>query len=155
MRQVLETSDKPLNSLENELKTLKLYLDLEALRFDFEYVIQINDSLDQDETYVPTLLLQPYVENAIIHGLAPKPVNRKLLIDIQPWRNGVHIAVEDNGIGRSITAAPLSSSQKHRSMGMALNLERLRAFSNIYGSIEEPEVIDLHDIDQQPCGTRC
>lgn len=155
MRHVLENSDKPLNSLEDELITLELYIELEALRFDFEYSIVLNEDFAKGDTYVPTLLLQPYVENAIIHGLAPKSADRKLLIDIHHSDDGVRIAVEDNGVGRNFhpTDEP-SPERKHRSMGLELNRERLRAFGDIYGEIQEPKVFDLLDDQQQPRGTR-
>lgn len=81
MRLVLENSKSSLVSLHNEIEALRLYIELEQLRFDnkFSFTININESIDKDTTSIPPLILQPYVENAIWHGLMNKSSSGKLI----------------------------------------------------------------------------
>jgi ligand-binding sensor domain-containing protein len=158
MRLILNSSREETVSLAEEVDTLKLYIDLERLRFDykFDYEINIDDALDPDEVEVPTMLLQPYIENAIIHGLKNKTDGQGLLkMNISlVGEEGVKVIIEDNGIGRK-KAAEIRSQKldKYKSLGMQVTQDRLKLWSS---SQEEPTVsiTDLFDNNNQPVGTR-
>jgi len=100
-RSMLEMSDKDEVTVAEEIKVLQLYLDIEKVRFndDFEYSITAND-FDTDSFKVPSLLLQPYVENAIKHGLLHKNGHKRLLISFSKETTYMRIIIDDNGIGR-------------------------------------------------------
>ncbi len=102
MRTVLEKSSREYSNLEEEIDVLRLYLELEKSRFDddFEYRITIDPNLDTEETQIPTLITQPFVENSIKHGLLHKRGNKQLDINIQGANSDFKIEIRDNGIGR-------------------------------------------------------
>lgn len=101
-RTILEMSEKEWITISEEIKALRLYLDIEKARFDsdFEYYITPENLSEIDNLKIPSLLLQPIVENAIKHGLLHKSGTKKLTINFQTQENNLIIAVEDNGIGR-------------------------------------------------------
>jgi tetratricopeptide (TPR) repeat protein len=104
IRMILHNSNEELLTLSAEIEALNLYISLEQLRFNnsFDYKLSIADNIDEDNIEIPTMLIQPYVENAIWHGLMNLKEERKavLLIDISIENNLLKIVVEDNGIGR-------------------------------------------------------
>ncbi len=102
-RSILEMSEKEYIDLKEEIKTITIYLDLEKARFDgdFEYEVVIHGSLDEDgEIKMPTLLLQPFLENAVKHGLLHKQGDKRLRIVLNRKEEVLKIAIDDNGIGR-------------------------------------------------------
>ncbi len=132
LRQVLEDSITNIVVLEEEIKLLKIYLELEALRFDggFNYQIEIDPDLDPHTTEVPLLLIQPFVENAILHGLMPKSGERQLHISFAVEGNFTVCRITDNGIGRKAAAelkAQKAGSQPSR--GMEVTRKRLEALN--------------------------
>ncbi len=101
-RTILELTEKDFISVNEEIKTLKLYLDIEKVRFedDFNYEIITNSELDNEHIKIPSMLLQPYVENAIKHGLLHKKENKELKISFEKNNDILKITIDDNGIGR-------------------------------------------------------
>lgn len=101
-RTILEMTEKDFISVSDEIKTLRLYLDIEKARFeeDFTYEIHTNSASDNDLIKIPTMLLQPYVENAIKHGLLHKQGKKELHISFEKTNDIVTITIDDNGIGR-------------------------------------------------------
>lgn len=154
LRMILDVSDKTFISLDKEMEMLKLYLDLEALRFDHH--MQYSISVDEEDIAglsIPTLLLQPYVENAIWHGLVPKQGERKLDISVTVTDEQLHIQIEDNGIGRKKAAAMKSMQPiRYESKGMNINNDRL----NILGTRNKSSIVitDLTDANGEAAGTR-
>jgi len=152
MRHIVEALDKPLVPLATELEIARLYLELERRngKLQLEYAIELEPSLDAHESCVPPLLLQPIVENALKHGLAPKGGGR---LRIAAWAEGEQllIAIEDDGVGRSSEGV---SRRQHRSMGLQLTTERLRLLQQSVGRRAEFEIQDLHREDGCPAGTR-
>jgi len=106
-RKILEMSEKDLITVAEEIETMTLYLDLEKARFDqeFEYEITLKNIEDAYLIKIPSLLLQPYVENAVKHGLLHKKGDKKITIEFLKIENMLQISIEDNGIGREKSAA--------------------------------------------------
>lgn len=125
MRTTLEYSQREWVYLADDIKNLNLYVALEQLRFQnqFEYSYDIDFDVE-DEIMVPPMLLQPFVENAIIHGLAPVSTNGKLSLHIRMKGNYLEAVITDNGIGRKAASA-LKKGKHHRSMGVALTEKRI------------------------------
>jgi two-component sensor histidine kinase len=128
IRLILNNSREPLLSLEQELKALELYIELEQLRFEhsFDYQITLDPKLDTDNVMLPPLILQPYVENAIWHGLLHKEGERKLTIEIEQVVDGMVVTIRDNGIGREAAKQNRSkTATKRKSLGMAITADRI------------------------------
>ncbi len=136
MRQILNLSDRDFVSLQEELKSLRLYLDLEALRFEhkFEIDINIDPSLALSKIEIPPMIIQPYLENAIVHGLLPKKENGKLSLTLsQDKPTLLKCSIEDNGIGRA--AAAKNKQQKyshHHSFATNATASRLNLLNKVY-----------------------
>ena len=105
-RTILEMSEKENITLSEEIKTLGLYLDIEKARFDedFSYDINIGYGIDIENIKIPSMLLQPYVENAVKHGLLHKKGEKKVTIDFERIFDSLKITIDDNGIGRQKSA---------------------------------------------------
>tara|TARA_R110002051_G_scaffold58777_1_gene107944 strand:+ start:3934 stop:5943 length:2010 start_codon:yes stop_codon:yes gene_type:complete len=127
LRKVLESSISGNVVMSEELKLLKMYLDLEALRFDnsFSYTINVDPNLDIETIEIPTMIIQPLVENAILHGLIPKSSNRKLSISFRKDEENMEIEIEDNGIGRE-AAEKLQNKIIRNSPSRGLSVTQMR-----------------------------
>jgi len=156
VRLILQNSQASLISLESELESLKLYLDLEALRFDyrFGYKISITSGLDIDILKIPPLIIQPYVENAIWHGLMPKEEKGQLDIEVSQENDHLFIRISDDGVGRKQSAAFGSKNTTlHKSMGLRITADRIAMVQR--SSMKESSVIinDMMNPDGTPAGT--
>lgn len=153
IRKVLQNSEKEEVSLAEELEMTEQYLNLEKLRFDFDFQIQVERGIDINNTMVPSMLLQPFTENAVIHGLQNKTENRKLKIEVK--RNshlssvigkeenpGIVISIEDNGIGRE---AAKEIAKVKNGKGSKLIQERLEILQEKQGEKYRLEIIDLNE----------
>jgi len=157
MRMILQNSRVKYITLQEEYDWLYTYLDLEKLRMENEldYNIEIEEGLDPDHLYVPSMLVQPYVENAILHGLLPKTKGRKLRIQFSQHRDQIRCTIEDNGIGRKKSAElNASRTKKHKSQGIKVTSERLEVLTRDLSETPEFFILDLHDDDGNPIGTR-
>ena len=157
MRKVLENSQHTAVSLRDELDALNLYLELESLRFKdkFEYTVTVDEDIDLLLYKVPTMLIQPYVENSICHGLRHADGKGIVTIDIKLGQNQVVCTIEDNGIGRE-AARKLSESngKNHNSLGTRITGSRLDLVNSLYGTTLKTIYTDLYREDGTPCGTR-
>ena len=170
IRKVLQNSEKEEVSLAEELEMTEQYLNLEKLRFDFDFSIGVEQGIDIHNTTVPSMLLQPFAENAVIHGLQNKPENRMLKIEVRkadetlestrlavPNRlahksfdsirlahkpTGIIISIEDNGIGREAAAA---ISKVKNGKGSKLIQERLEILQEKQGEKYSLKTIDLEE----------
>jgi LytS/YehU family sensor histidine kinase len=127
IRGILENSKHKFISLEDEIEILKIYIEIEAKRFssDFTYEVNINPDIDISSIKIPPMLIQPFVENSIWHGLMPKPDGeKKLLLSFTGTDNLVICKVEDNGIGR-IKAGITKNKKQTTSLGTALTFSRV------------------------------
>jgi tetratricopeptide (TPR) repeat protein len=165
MRYILENSRKTMVPLEDEVNTLKLNMELEQLRFDnkFDFKINIEGSIDEEYTYVPPMLVQPFVENAILHGLAGKEEEGLIEVEFKATGKIMLCTIEDNGIGRKKAGEikktkgknlPAGRQGKHRSLGMQVTKERLDILAEKYGGDISFEIIDLEDTEGNALGTR-
>ena len=160
MRQSLDYSDLEIISLDKEISFLSDYLFInQKLRFDngLRYEIIVDDELDEDMVGVPTMIIQPYVENAIEHGLRTKnagmiSIHFSLLDE---W--SILCVIEDNGVGRkqAILNQQLDLKfQKHRSRGTNITEQRLQLLTNSRSEGGYVKTVDLEDSLGNPCGTR-
>ncbi len=147
MRLILDNSRSEWVLLENELKALQLYIELEAVRFDdaFIHSLEITGDINPERVTVPPLLIQPYVENAIWHGLLHRkePGGR---LDIKIWKNNdkLYIEIEDNGVGRD-EAKRLKSktATRQKSHGMKITAERMEIVNKVYNVDAGVTITDL------------
>lgn len=153
-RMVLETSQKHVVPLSEEVQLTKYYLALEENRFekDFRYEVKMDNSMEIEHVMVPPMLLQPFIENAIWHGLLPSKKQEKMLIlEVKVSENQVDIIISDNGVGRKSTDT--LKDQSHKSMGMTIVKERIDLYNKSYPSKIVCQIIDEKDTDDKPMGT--
>ncbi len=158
IRLVLENSRSERVTLQNELDALRLYLDMEAMRFKdkLRFEVLVAPEVDADFTEIPPLLIQPYVENAIWHGLMHKAEGGTVTVDVsQPTENLLRVEITDDGIGRDRAAALKSKSAgKHKSFGMKVTADRIRMINQLYSVQTQARIYDLIDSFGEACGTR-
>ena len=155
MRLILESSKSELISLRDELKLLKLYVKLEHLRFaeKFDYKFNVVDDIEDDFT-IPPMLLQPFIENAINHGLAPLHGRRGMLqisFATNDTDDELIVVIEDNGIGRQ--SKPKSTDKSHKSRAMQIIQERLVSLKRSKAMEVQITIDDLTE-NMMPAGTR-
>ncbi|MES2426474.1 MAG: histidine kinase [Bacteroidota bacterium] len=127
-RKVLNTGDRDLISLEDEIKILDDYLQMEQLRFNFQYDIKIDNEINQANTEVPAMLLQPFVENAVKHGVANLREKGMVKVEISKTDNNLLLTINDNGSGfQKKTQETLNNS-----FGLKLSEERIQLLNEIY-----------------------
>lgn len=156
LRLILNQSQLNEISIEQELQFLKLYLEIESMRFDQSFTWKINtpSDLELNKFCIPPLSIQPFVENAIWHGLMHKEGVRLLTISISQTSDHIKISVEDNGIGREKAKSIKSkSATKEKSYGVDLSKQRLELSSLDQNNTSPLEIIDLTDSNGKPKGT--
>ena len=149
VRLVLETGQKPVISLEEELGIVCHYLKLEENRFDEKFLYQVNNTLSDEimkEVQLPPLLLQPFVENSIWHGLLPSNKEDKIIsINISGDQKLIKVEIIDNGVGRKPVSGE-SAAQLHKSMGTRITRDRINLFNKTTDYHISFHIIDLADI---------
>jgi LytS/YehU family sensor histidine kinase len=155
IRIILNSSVSTTVSLTEDLETLHLYLELESLRFnnEFSYKITCDPEVDADFIRMPPMLLQPFVENAIWHGLMNKEGRGHLWININQKGNTLICTIADDGIGRKKAAELKGKRGKHKSMGMNITESRIDLMNNINGENKAVEIRDLVDAYGNGTGT--
>lgn len=136
---------------------LSFYLELESLRFSgkFSYSFNVDETIDRETTQIPAMLLQPYIENAVNHGLLNKETNGHLQISLLKKGNYLYCIIEDNGIGRD--AAAVIKNRKmihHESLGMKVTAERMQMMESIANKKVKITILDLKDKNLHPIGTK-
>jgi len=148
MRKVLDNSQHTSVPLSDELSALNLYLELESIRFKdkFDFRITIDDEIDPIMHKVPTMLIQPYVENSISHGLIPKEGKGFVHIDLKLNGSCILCTIEDNGIGREASMERnLKREGNHNSLGTRISRSRLDLLNELYGTGLQTVYSDLRD----------
>lgn len=157
VRLVLHNSQEQMLILHDELETVKLYVSLEQMRFSdsFDFALTIDEAVDAYETMVPTMIIQPYLENAIWHGLMNLDGQRRGTIELAISQHGnlLQIAIRDNGIGRKLSAQ-YGQQNTHRPVAMKLTEQRLKIVNEIYKDNQvRVEITDLYNPDGMASGT--
>ncbi|MBU2939284.1 histidine kinase [Lacinutrix sp. C3R15] len=158
IRTYLEHSTKGKLTLEEEIGTLNMYLELEKLRFEdsLQYTIEKTKDINPELISIPTMLIQPYVENALKHGLLHKKNDRKLSVSFSQFSEGIiQCIIEDNGVGREKSKQlNRMRSQQHKSFALKATNERLGLLN--YGKSKKVgvQIIDLISATKQPIGTK-
>ncbi|WP_276501248.1 tetratricopeptide repeat-containing sensor histidine kinase [Terrimonas pollutisoli] len=156
VRMILQNSQVSLITLESELEALKLYLDLEALRFEhhFTYKISVPKDMDVEILKVPPLIIQPYAENAIWHGLMHKEEKGDLDIEMIQEGDYLFVKITDDGIGRKHAAELASkSATRHKSMGLKITADRIAMLQRLNGNESPVTINDLVNADGSAAGT--
>ncbi|TVP51985.1 MAG: hypothetical protein EA341_04125 [Mongoliibacter sp.] len=156
IRDILQTGKMTTVTLEEELELTKKYIQLEENRFqekfDFEFCLKDISLEDLKNTKVPPMILQPFVENSIWHGLLPSDADlKKLRIAITKDKDGVTISIRDNGVGRQMK--PVKTSSKHKSMGVTITQQRMELFNKITKINMNMTTLDHTDEHHKPNGT--
>jgi hypothetical protein len=160
IRRVLENARAEKITLDNELETLTLYLEMESLRADdkLTYVIEVEEELEPDFVEIPPMLIQPYVENAIWHGLMHKMEGGKVTIAIHqpdPKTPSLQITIVDNGVGRVAAAALYAkTTTRPKSFGMKITAERLGRLGQLRQREADVVITDLQNPDGTAAGTK-
>lgn len=152
MRMVLENSEKEMILLKDELEAVKIYLELEKLRFEKDIRILINVDDDLLECLLPPLIFQPFIENAIWHGFAFKEGEAEIQINIDVKQSNLICEIIDNGIGR--VAAEKYKKKTYQSFGKAITKKRLELFNTKHKADHKMLTVDLYNSNQEPIGTK-
>ena len=156
IRSILETSGSNTVPCWKDMETMKIYLEMEELRCDkqFIYHINVSNEITNGDYKVPPLVIQPFVENAIHHGLLNKrEKDKELWIDVSVQNQSIHYTIQDNGVGRS-QAEEYKQLNKpsHHSMGLQISTDRIHLFNqNGNGAVV---ITDLYNAHHQPSGTK-
>ena len=157
MRLVFANAEQETISLDKELEILELYIQLECVRLEnnFHYEIKVDPEIFPEEINVPALLLQPFAENALWHGLMHKENDRQLTINIYAGDDYLEYTIEDNGIGRKRSAELQQYKKKHQSRGIEIVDERLNILRNQFNNLQTGFTItDLSNEDHTSAGTK-
>ncbi len=158
VRMILDSSRNELVHITKDMEALKLYVDLEQLRFNdkFAFFLELDPVLRDSDFRVPSLLIQPYVENAIVHGLAHSEKDG-LQLSVTAYLDGEYInyIIEDNGIGRQLSAQYNQQNKPHhKSVGLKITEDRINIFNQQQNGAGRVDIIDLFDQDGLATGTR-
>jgi ligand-binding sensor domain-containing protein/two-component sensor histidine kinase len=155
-RVVLEMSERESISVEEEVEALSLYLDLEKMRFvhDFDFEIRLSRDLDAGLVRIPSMIVQPYVENAIKHGLLHMKGYKRLLVDFSVADGVLSVLVDDNGIGRERAAEMATTrKEKHTSFSTEANNRRVALLNREREQKIQITYFDKKGADDEPQGT--
>ncbi|MDO6470881.1 tetratricopeptide repeat protein [Maribacter sp. 1_MG-2023] len=158
VRKILEASSQREISLADELETVALYMNIENIRFSNEinFNIHIKDDINTHNIKIPSLILQPFLENALWHGLSSKDGAKNIDLEVKKGKSGfIEIIITDNGVGRD-AAEKIKDSKvlKRKSVGIDITKERLANFSRDYENFFHVDIIDKFDDDTNPMGTQ-
>lgn len=157
VRKNLESTKVDFISLGEEIERLKLYLSLEKMRFPekFDYKVNVAPDIELSETQLPPMLLQPFVENSIKHGIMPLDKDGMITIDIQPeGEDFLRIKIQDNGIGiEASKKSKINRPSDHVSKGMQITLDRLALFARMTGKTYSLDIRELMDPQGNVAGT--
>lgn len=158
VRKILEASSLKEISLAEELETVELYMNIENIRFSNEinFEIKIDKDIDVHTAKIPSLILQPFLENALWHGLSSKEGEKNINLHVSKGSDKfINISISDNGVGREAAEVIKKSKVlKRKSVGIEITKERLANFSRDYQNTFDVTIIDLYDAEDNPTGTK-
>ena len=151
IRKNFEAAQQSFIPLEQEIENLKLYLRLEQMRFNerFSYQIKIEENLDTEDWMIPTMILQPLLENALLHGILPSALEGELLIELKLEDSNLVIIITDNGIGVENSMA-LKEISGHKSRGMELIKKRIAALSHFGSQVMSISMSPAFESEKNP-----
>jgi len=157
IRKILASTREKEISLVEEIETMELYVNIENIRFgnEIEFSIAVDPTLNLDTIKIPSLILQPFIENAIWHGLSSKKGSKKISLNIQKYKaTHIEIAITDNGVGREKAAVINAKKMRQKkSVGLKLTEERLSNFEKSYENTYTIKFTDLYDESNNATGT--
>ena len=157
IRTIFQNSDKREISLFDEIETCRLYTQLESMRFSnkFSYAFNIDKTLDLKSIMVPALIVQPYIENAIWHGIMPKENGGMVMVTVDKTACTIRCTIDDDGIGREMSKQNrfLTKDLSHESKGVYLTQARLHLDNLLNERNAKVEIIDKKDVHDKSCGT--
>ncbi len=144
MRSTLESSEVKEITLKEELNMAELYIQLESMRLvnKVSFELNVSEEINAEEVIVPPLILQPFIENSIWHGLSKKEGDGLISIEVKKEDNMLTIYVEDNGVGRKVEGNKISD---RKSFGLGLTKERIELLNKIYNTNARLEILDLEE----------
>ncbi len=153
MRLILDLAAKRFIPIADEIELLEQYMAAEAMRFEnkFTWLVEVDDALDSEEVMLPTMILQPFVENAIWHGFSTKKTAGFIHIQFKKQPKSLLCIVRDNGVGR--VESQRKRAVSHTSSAVMLTEQRLSLLEKKGGFEASLEIIDLYDNDGAPTGT--
>ncbi|MER3375980.1 MAG: tetratricopeptide repeat protein [Allomuricauda sp.] len=158
IRKILEASSQREITLAEELETIELYMNIENIRFsnEIDFKITVDEDLCPSNIKIPSLALQPFLENSLWHGLSPKEGKKMIHLNVKrKSQNHVSIEIEDNGVGRGAAEANKENRVlKRKSIGIRITKERLANFSKDYQNKFDVDIVDLFNTDGSPKGTK-
>ena len=158
VRKILEASSLKEISLSEELETIELYMNIENIRFsnEIKFKIEIEEGIDTELIKIPSLILQPFLENAIWHGLSSKEGDKSIWIEVKKENDYfTAISIYDNGIGRAAAEVIKENKVlKRKSIGIDITKERLANFSKDYENSFDFKMVDLFNDNNKPNGTK-
>ncbi|MDW3645987.1 MAG: histidine kinase [Bacteroidia bacterium] len=154
VRKVLNHSEQAMVPLADELKVVDLYCELEALRFKFEYQIETDPSIDVQLTEVPSMLIQPYVENAVRHGIAMQGGSGMIRILVKEEAGFIRVEIEDNGMGIRKHMQEVAGKKEKSGFGLRLSEERIEKINERYKLNIVVAIYDRRDDAEVSHGTR-
>jgi len=155
MRMILENSKSSAVPISDELESLELYMDLEILRteYKFDYKINIDEAIDVSDCMIPPMLIQPFIENAIRHGIIPSPHSGRITLDLKLENDVITCSIEDNGVGIN-TAKKNKAASDHISSGMEITGDRLEILNMQRSHKMNINIVDLGEEGLGKNGTR-
>ncbi len=157
IRTLFQNADKKEISVYDEIETCRLYLQLEAMRFDskFSYNINIDKNIDLKSLQIPALLIQPFIENAIWHGIVPKGSGGTVTVNVVHNNGNFEIDIDDDGIGRQASRANKATIHvTHKSKGLNLTQSRLELDNKLHSRNAHINFIDKKDTTGKAAGTK-
>jgi sensor histidine kinase YesM len=155
IRTLFNNADKKQISLFDEIETCKLYLELEAMRFDekFSFTVNVDHDIDLKSIEVPALIIQPFIENAVWHGIIPRNDGGHVSLDVVRSDSGVDIILDDDGIGREASRKSKAGNPGHQSRGVNLTQSRLELNNLLKQGQAELVIRDKKDKNGSATGT--
>ena len=157
IRTILDSSLNNIIPVSKDMETLQLYIDLQQLRFNnkFTYITYIQPQILNGDYKVPSLIIQPYVENAIEHGIAHSEKTDLIISVTASLQNDfILYNIKDNGIGRSQSAAYNQQNKRHhKSVGLTITADRINIFNGPVSTNDDVVITDLYDAEERPAGT--
>jgi LytS/YehU family sensor histidine kinase len=157
VRNILESSIEEYVTLEKELNTVENYLALQKVRFSekLDYKVEVDEILDVENMEIPPMLLQPFIENSVEHGIRFKGEKGHIIVRMLQENGGLLFEVEDDGVGREKAGEmQREQSRDHKSLATSITRDRIRILNKKFKQNISMQIIDLKDESGSPAGTR-